>query len=287
NVRILSPADGERVKEGTELWLNASAEDIDAFDVLKYSWFDNGEPLGEGKSIKVKLKPGRHTLSLEVSDGTEKALAEVSIDVLKAEKVTVQDTGWLVGAGIALGVVLIVVAAAIVAIIKKSRKIERKRAGAAATTETERGAEGAEAETRGAGPGLRGEGAGAEAAMGAAAAKGPRVEEDEMLVAARKFISKVEDGIGEFLERHPDKAAVALVAMEKLEFARDFLKDGDGEVALQFAMEARAVLGNSSAAATMAERKPVERADGQMCPSCGEALEPEWTVCPACGHGRR
>ncbi|MEM4729303.1 MAG: zinc ribbon domain-containing protein, partial [Thermoplasmata archaeon] len=261
-----------------ELWLNASAEDIDAFDVLKYSWFDNGEPLGEGKSIKVKLRPGRHTISLEVSDGTEKVLAEVSVVVVKAEKVTVQDSGFVAGAGLALALVLVLVVVAAVVTVMSRRK-RRPEAEAAR--------------------------AGAGMAAAAAAARPP--EKDEVLDDARKLVAEVEDALAEHLEKHPEGAAQVSAAMEKLDLARDFIKEGDGEAAMQFAIEAKGALGAAGsagavkgeggmeapaaaaggAAAPAVAKKKLKKAGGLRCPSCGEALEPDWPVCPACGHRTR
>ncbi|MEM4729534.1 MAG: zinc ribbon domain-containing protein, partial [Thermoplasmata archaeon] len=101
-------------------------------------------------------------------------------------------------------------------------------------------------------------------------------------------------------EKHPEAAAQVSAAMEKLELARDFIKEGDGEAAMQFAMEAKGALkearvvssspeiaGTGAAAPTTAKKGSKEKVGGLRCPSCGEGLQPEWTVCPACGHGTR
>ncbi|MEM2977592.1 MAG: zinc ribbon domain-containing protein, partial [Thermoplasmata archaeon] len=104
----------------------------------------------------------------------------------------------------------------------------------------------------------------------------------------------------EHLEEHPEGAAQVSGAMEKLDLARDFIKEGDGEAAMQFAMEAKGALkearvassspeiaGTGAAAPTTAKKRSKEKVGGLRCPSCGEALEPEWSVCPSCGHQTR
>ncbi|MGQ9583613.1 MAG: hypothetical protein ACUVV6_08910, partial [Thermoplasmatota archaeon] len=42
---------------------------------------------------KVKLKPGRHQISLEVSDGQESALAGVDVEVVRREQAATPG-GW-------------------------------------------------------------------------------------------------------------------------------------------------------------------------------------------------
>ncbi|MEM4729184.1 MAG: zinc ribbon domain-containing protein, partial [Thermoplasmata archaeon] len=159
------------------------------------------------------------------------------------------------------------------------------------------GAAGAAAAAAGIAAGARaaaGAGAGAQTTLGlsrrasgttagAEAAEARGREGDEILHAARKYIERVEDAIAEAVERHPDEMARVSAAMEKLGLAREFLGEGDGEAALQFATEARAALGALTDAASVGKGA----AGALMCPSCGEPLEPEWTVCPACGHGTR
>ncbi|MEM4730125.1 MAG: putative Ig domain-containing protein, partial [Thermoplasmata archaeon] len=119
NVRILSPTAGEKIKEGMKIWLNGSAEDIDASDVLTFKWLDNGEPLGEGRSISVMLRPGRHTISLEVSDGTDRATAEVTVTVERAG-IAAADHGWVMWT-----VLVAILALALLAVLSLVRHLKR------------------------------------------------------------------------------------------------------------------------------------------------------------------
>ena len=83
DVAIRYPADGAKLKEGDAMWLDGTAKDPDKGDVLQYSWSDNGAPAGTGRNISVKLKPGRHTITLEVSDGTAMVSKEITVNVEK------------------------------------------------------------------------------------------------------------------------------------------------------------------------------------------------------------
>ncbi|MEM3043853.1 MAG: zinc ribbon domain-containing protein, partial [Thermoplasmata archaeon] len=138
-------------------------------------------------------------------------------------------------------------------------------------------------------------GAGSAAGAGAAVAAARPSEGDELLEDAKKLVAEVEDALAEHLEEHPDGAAQVSGAMEKLELARDFIKEGDGEAAMQFAMEARAALGGvvggvagrAGGGPAVAEGQAKKPSGALRCPSCGEALEPEWPMCPACGHKTR
>jgi len=70
NVRILSPANGTVYNDGQKMALEANATDDDG-DALTYTWFADGLRIGEGKALSAKgLKPGKHSLKVEVSDGT-------------------------------------------------------------------------------------------------------------------------------------------------------------------------------------------------------------------------
>jgi hypothetical protein len=129
---IKYPLDGARLKEGDAMWLDGTAKDSDKGDVLQYSWLDNGEPAGTGKNISVKLKPGKHTIALEVSDGSETVSTEISVEVEKKETVTVASGGfdWLPLAAAAAAAVAIV---AIIAVLAARRR--RKHDGPEASEE--------------------------------------------------------------------------------------------------------------------------------------------------------
>jgi hypothetical protein len=71
DVRILSPANGTRLAFNAAVNLSAEGSDPDG-DTLTFTWKDtDGKILGAGRSVMLKsLKSGKHTISLEVSDGT-------------------------------------------------------------------------------------------------------------------------------------------------------------------------------------------------------------------------
>ena len=69
NVKITSPKTGEPFMQYTEVGFDGSATDPDK-DPLTYSWQDGNKEIGTDPSITTTgLKPGSHTIVLEVSDG--------------------------------------------------------------------------------------------------------------------------------------------------------------------------------------------------------------------------
>ncbi|MGQ9583593.1 MAG: tandem-95 repeat protein [Thermoplasmatota archaeon] len=106
SVRILGPLEGQSFLEGREVVLEASAEDEDG-DELSYVWRLDGERIGEGRVLRTSyLKAGRHTILVEVSDGTETVSSEpVTITVRKPSK----PSGFIPGpgAGAALAALLL------------------------------------------------------------------------------------------------------------------------------------------------------------------------------------
>jgi hypothetical protein len=131
DVAIKYPPDGAKLKEGDAMWLDGTAKDSDKGDTLKYSWLDNDNPVGTGKNLSVELKPGKHTIKLEVSDGTETVGSEINVDVAKKGANAVSgggDQGLIVGAAVALAAILAVVG--LLAILRR-RKPPAPKPGAA------------------------------------------------------------------------------------------------------------------------------------------------------------
>lgn len=113
NVKINSPENGARLKEMANVWFDGSAKDVDAGDMLVFSWLDNGNLVGTGRNISAKLKPGNHTITLEVSDGIDLTRAQLSVEVVKSQPASV-GSQWMpigiaavvAGVGIAIAIVL-------------------------------------------------------------------------------------------------------------------------------------------------------------------------------------
>lgn len=69
NVAIKSLQNGTKFKQGAEIVLDGTATDEDG-DELGYSWYSDGNVIGQGQNISVKnLRPGTHAIVLKVSDG--------------------------------------------------------------------------------------------------------------------------------------------------------------------------------------------------------------------------
>jgi hypothetical protein len=69
NVKITAPRTGESFMQYTDVQFEGSATDPDK-DPLTYSWQDGNKEIGTDASFTTKyLKPGPHTIALEVSDG--------------------------------------------------------------------------------------------------------------------------------------------------------------------------------------------------------------------------
>jgi len=107
---------------------------------------------------------------------------------------------------------------------------------------------------------------------------------------AQKAIDSTEDRVADFLEGTPPPGVDITLAMESLELARDFMKEGDYPEALVYAKEAEtAVTPAPRAAEAPGEPEEPEKPDvGKLaCPGCGEKLDPDWPICPICGHQTR
>jgi len=122
-VVIRHPVEGAMLKEGDALWLDGTARDPDKGDTLSYSWLDNGEPVGGGKNISVSLKPGKHTITLKVSDGLETVSKKITVEVERKITGTVATGGSelaIIPMGAAAAIAL--VAAAAIMAFRRSRK---------------------------------------------------------------------------------------------------------------------------------------------------------------------
>ena len=94
--KILLPANGTKFRQGALVSFSGNASDVDG-DVLNYTWFSDGELIGYGKSLSTKaLKPGKHVITLTVSDGSLAATSEaVQVEIMK--KPTPAASGFLPG----------------------------------------------------------------------------------------------------------------------------------------------------------------------------------------------
>jgi hypothetical protein len=278
---IKYPLDGAKLKEGDEMWLDGTAKDSDKGDTLEYSWLDNGEPAGIGKNISVKLKPGKHTITLEVSDGTETVSKEISIDVEKKETVTVAGGGndWILLAAAAVAVLAIVAVVAVLAARRRKRQEEPEPSEEGRIDSVP-------------------EGEGIALPPVPPAEAGPQASGEE----AERIIDSAVDKLANYQEAHPEEAVDVAPVMEKLDIARGFLKSGEYDDALDFARDAEAAVDKMTAPAApkkvaVKKKKAVGVKDkdtaatkdktasaAKKCPGCGEELQPEWATCPVCGH---
>ena len=135
-VTIRYPADGANLKVGDDMWLDGTAKDSDKGDILRYSWSDNGKPVGTGKNISIELKPGTHAIELEVSDGSETVSTGITVQVEKKTAVTAGGGGDskipLVAAVSAVFTIVAVVAALATMRKKRQNKPEPSGGGRAA-----------------------------------------------------------------------------------------------------------------------------------------------------------
>ena len=213
-VLIKYPVDGAKFKEGDSMWLDGTAKDPDKGDTLKYSWFDNDAPVGTGKNISVKLAPGNHKIKMEVSDGTDTASSEVSVEVTRKEQVTSAGSNWPLMGGAAAALVAVL---AIVGLLATRRRMRR-------TTEP---AEDVRAATIPRGKTV---------AIPTVPPAKPAPEEpgDE----AKRMIDSAVERLAEYQEAHPDEDLDVEPVMDKLDIVRKFLKSGNDDDALVSARKA-------------------------------------------------
>jgi hypothetical protein len=118
-LEILAPRSGAEVREGEPVEFSASAFDPDIGDVLTYTWKERDVVIGRGQNLSAGFRPGKHLVTLEVSDGKANATAEVRFTVVPAGTSGWSLPGALLSAAFPLG--LIVAAAIIVAFVAKGR----------------------------------------------------------------------------------------------------------------------------------------------------------------------
>jgi len=79
--QILVTDNKTKIKEGGKFLLTAQATDADN-DPMTYKWSEKGKVLGTDKELTLKgLKAGKHTMTLEVSDGITKTTVEKTLSV--------------------------------------------------------------------------------------------------------------------------------------------------------------------------------------------------------------
>ena len=117
SVKIIAPVKNATYKEGAKIACNAQAASDPDKDTLSYTWYMDGTQLpgGNVQSFTVtKVKPGKHTIKLTVSDGKTSVSDEVSITVKK--KVV---AGFIPGFEAVL--IIVAMAAVVVVALKKKR----------------------------------------------------------------------------------------------------------------------------------------------------------------------
>jgi hypothetical protein len=83
-IRTLLPANGTSFKEGEAVTFTVTADDEDG-DALSFMWREGSTPLGTGSPLAIgSLGPGRHTITLSVTDG--KATVERTVEVVVQSK---------------------------------------------------------------------------------------------------------------------------------------------------------------------------------------------------------
>jgi hypothetical protein len=113
---------------------------------------------------------------------------------------------------------------------------------------------------------------------------------------ARMMLDFAVERLADYQEGHPDDALDVAPVMEQMDIARGFLKSGEYDDALAFAIEVDAAVNKMTQPAApkrevvlakkvVAVKKKKVAVAIKACPGCGEELAPEWSACPACGMG--
>ena len=98
-VKIVSPRTGESFAQSAEIEFEGSAKDLDK-ETLTYTWLDGRTTISEEKTFTTAaLKPGSHTITLEVSDGTETVKAPKNIIITVIANSAPQILGYTPASG--------------------------------------------------------------------------------------------------------------------------------------------------------------------------------------------
>jgi hypothetical protein len=254
-VAITSLQAGARFRQGEPIWFNATALDVDAGDRLAYVWLDNGVEFAYGRTCQTVLAPGKHLITLDVSDGKANTTAEVEITVARKDiPVSVAGHASTLLPAVAAVAVIAVVAAAALAMTRRRRKPPQ-----ALPPEAEK----------------------AVPAAAPAPEATPPSADDGHKAEAEKAVGEAEESLADAIVDGRDTST----AEADLSLAREAMKEEDFAMALTFAAKAREGLGKAPPAKAQEDSKP---AVGRLkCPQCDEELQPEWPACPVCGYKTR
>lgn len=123
---IKSPTDGLEIKEDDRVSLEGECFDPDLpdGDVLTFEWSSSiSNELGEGKNLTLKLKPGKHRITLKVSDSFGEA-AYATVDVIVTEEASEISNLLITSISSVIIVILLIIILAV--LLKKKKKAEEK-----------------------------------------------------------------------------------------------------------------------------------------------------------------
>ncbi|MBM4249909.1 MAG: PKD domain-containing protein [Euryarchaeota archaeon] len=107
-VNLLTPADGQMVAFGSEVLFECRASDADG-DGLSFNWSTDLEgSIGTSESFVRVLGPGTHRVRLEVSDGKERTVVELTLTVRQRPAGEGRAPGFGAGAWVAAAVAALV-----------------------------------------------------------------------------------------------------------------------------------------------------------------------------------
>lgn len=93
DARITFPSDGQVYDEGAKVHLMGAGADDDG-DNLTFQWYDGTKLLGSGQDLYTsKLKPGKHNITLTISDGLSSDSTTITVKV-NAKKSPASKPRW-------------------------------------------------------------------------------------------------------------------------------------------------------------------------------------------------